>query len=171
MRLQRFGDRARAAAPTFRRRAVAPRTTSTGNPRCSSAIAHPLVPRMRRAASDAPSRPAASAQRAAASVEQPRTATSRSMPVKLRQIHQDPDDAVHLPAQPERIARPGRPLAGARQTDERVELVGQRHGRPRRPPRRRAARATAAHRLRRRSAGTGSRSPSRPSSGWPSSRA
>ena len=51
---------------------------------------------------------------------------------QLRQIDQNAHEALRRAAQPVRIARAGRPLAGGKHPDDGVELVGQRHGRPRR---------------------------------------
>ena len=81
---------------------------------------------------------------------------------QLRQIHQDPNDAVHLPAQAERIARAGRLLAGTASARRPCRACRPATPPPRSPPPARAAPATAARRPRRRSAGTGGRSPSRP---------
>ena len=120
----------RRRAHDFDRRIRAARARS-GRAR-SRTPAPPARPR-RSTARSCPAR--ASAARASSGPSQ----TSRSMPGQLRQVHQDPHRALRLPAQAERIARSGRPLAGPRQRHERVELVGERHRRPARPPRRRAA--------------------------------
>ncbi len=109
-----------------------PRTTSPGKPavlerrsgraRCAKdsttlASRAPVAGGIPRAARSASSRASRSPDRC---------------PIELRQIHQDPDDAVHLAPQPERIARSGR-ASRRPSTDRRnrVELVGQRHRRPR----------------------------------------
>ena len=80
---------------------------------------------------------------------------------RRRHVGENLHDALRRAAQAVRIARAGRLLAGGKQADDRVELVGERHGRPRhrRFPELRFRRRR--RRLRRRPAGTGSRSPSR----------
>ncbi len=156
--------RARQRAQRLRRASAHARTFSPANPRVLERVAHALDAK----AQQRPGRPRRSTAGhvrrdvAARASDERRAQTLAIDAGQLRKVHQDADRAVRLPAQPERIARSGRPLAREEQPHERVELVGQRHRRPRRPPRRRAARASAARPLRRRSAGSGSRSPSRP---------
>ena len=163
-RLQRFGHAPRAQRHDIGRTTrVAPRTTSTGQPALLEHEAHALdarTPRRR----PRPSAPAAGG----IAVRRARSASARE--------RRSRDRCPTAPAGPSGCGR-RRASAGAartdrairsrrspatRQPDDGVELVGERHGRPRDRRRRRAAPATAAHPLRRRSAGSGSRSPSRP---------
>ncbi len=81
---------------------------------------------------------------------------------ELRQIDQSANESLRRTPQSVRIARAGRPLARAEHADDRVGLVGQRDGRPRRGRGAQLLAASAARRLRRRRAGSGSRSPSTP---------
>ena len=50
---------------------------------------------------------------------------------QLGKIDQNPEHPLRLAADPKRIARPGRLLAGAEQADDGIQLVGERHRRPR----------------------------------------
>ncbi len=50
---------------------------------------------------------------------------------QLGQVDQNPHDALSGATQPVRIARSGRPLAGGEHPENRIELVGERHGGPR----------------------------------------
>ena len=112
-------DRAVRGAHDFARRS--PRCSSAKRTRSTANAARP-APAIRRSGlrtARARVRPAAP------------TAISRSMPVSSGRSIRMRDDALHLPPQPERIARAGRLLARREQPDDRVELVGQRHRRPR----------------------------------------
>ena len=156
----------RAAARRPSARAQRPRDIRrTSKPRCSSTIAQPLRAgtSCSATASSVVAGRATADSRPRARVDEPPERRPRvdagQLAAGRRRIC---SDALRRAAQPVRIARAGRPLAGREQADDRVELVGQRDRRPRRPPPRRAARASAARRPRRRPAGSGSRSPSTP---------
>ena len=163
----RSGSASHAIARRCQRRRASPTSPVTGPDFVESAAAllqH--VAQRARSGTTSSRQPPSSAWPAA---EHPRTRVEHRASVEparrrrqRRQIDQDLDDALRRAAQAVRIARAGRLLARREQADDRVELVGERHGRPRRRPPCRAARATAARRLRRRPAGSGSRSPSRP---------
>ena len=87
------------------------------------------------------------------------------------EIRQDLDHALRRAPQPVRIPGSGRLLARGEQTDDRVQLVGKRHGRPCDGRLARAARESAARRPPRRPAGSGSTSPSTLPRARPSCRA
>ena len=126
-----------------------------GNPRCSRAIPDPILSE-RDGGVDVPIR--AEPVEGASRFDQQSTHADLAIdPGQLREVHQDPNDAVHLPAKAERIARSGRAFAGAGQAGDGVELVSQRHGRPRDRCRTELLRATVQHPFRPRSAGSDGR--------------
>ena len=142
-----------------RRRASRPAPRGRRSPRCSSRYASRSDRTRSSGAAASPRPPNGSA---ALATQRARSVMPSVESSELGQVGENLDRALRLPPQPERIARPGRPLAADIHAHDRIELVGQRHGRPGDRRRARAAPSTAAHRLPRRSAGSGSRSPSTP---------
>ena len=141
--------------------AVAARTTSTGKPRCSSAKRTRSAANASAACATSAVPGAGSTPCAAARARSVPSEISRSIPVSSA----DPSESARRPAS-----------AGAGRTDRAIPSRARRRSTatrtcracrrakppPTQPRRRPAARATAARPLRRRSAGTGSRWPSRP---------
>ena len=83
-------------------------------------------------------------------------------PRQFRQVHQGPQQALRLTAQPEGISRAGRPLAAGEQAHDRVEFVGDGDRRPGQPPRTADPYATAGLRARCPAADSDGRSPAIP---------
>ena len=157
---------ARAMPARARRSRHAPRTVAVASPRAA---------RARRRARSSNTQRDRHRRRTGVGAVDPRPSARRregatSIGPQLRQIDQDRARSPAPAPQTERIARAGRPFAGREQPDQRVELVGQRHRGPGDGRGARAARVGGRVRLRRRPAGSGSRSPSRPPRA-PSSRA
>ena len=111
--------RARRAAATSDPRVVRTRPhVARVEPALLEHVAQPLE-RRRRTTRVGVRDPATSRTRIRAGVASPAACAtsipseSRRRARQLRQVHQDPHDAVRRAPQPERIARSGRPLAGA----------------------------------------------------------